>query len=228
MKIGMIVAIPEEIDALLKECGEPLGTVRIPGYEILHYKVGDNELFVAGSGAGEIASSSTTQLLITKFEVEKIINFGVVGGLTDEMSLSSTCVIEKCVHYDFDASGFTQGDIRTIPGQYAQFPDVYIPADPDLLKKAIEVAPELKPVICASADKFVADPDKKRELHEKFNADICEMESAGILLTAYRNHVPALCIKAVSDSVEGGEEEFANMVHEAAKTCVKVLMKVLN
>lgn len=224
MKIGMIVAIPEEIGALLKECGEPLGTVKLPGYEILQYKIGEHELFVAGSGAGEIASSATTQLLITHFNVDIIVNFGVVGGLTAEMSLSSVVVVEKCVHYDFDASPFISD---VMPGQYMQFPDVYIPADEELLKKAIATVPSLKPVICASADKFIADPEMKKTLHEKYNADICEMESAGILLTCHRNGVPALCLKAVSDSVEGGEKEFAEMVHEAAQACVKVLMEIL-
>ena len=133
-------------------------------------------------------------------------------------------VIEKCVHYDFDASPFIKD---VLPGQYMQFPDVYIPADEKLLKKALSTVPTLKPVICASADKFIADPDMKRKLHETYNADICEMESAGILLTCHRNGVPALCLKAVSDSVEGGEKEFAAMVHEAARACVKVLLEIL-
>ncbi|MBP5298055.1 MAG: 5'-methylthioadenosine/S-adenosylhomocysteine nucleosidase [Lachnospiraceae bacterium] len=224
MKIGMIVAIPEEIGALLKRCGEPMDSFKVEGYDIFCYKIGEHELFVAGSGAGEIAAAATTQFLITAFKVEKIINFGVVGGLTDEMTLSNVVVVEKCVHYDFDASPFVEG---TVPGQYAQFPDIYIPADKELIKEAIEAVPSLKPVICASADKFVADPKMKRILHEKYDADICEMESAGILLTCIRNKVPALCIKAVSDSVEGGEQEFAKMVHEASKACVRVLLKIL-
>lgn len=224
MKLGMVVAIPEEIDALLKGCGNPMGSIEEKGYSVYHYRIREHDLYVAGSGAGEIAAAATVQFLITRFDVERLINFGVVGGLTEEMKLSTVVAVEKCVHYDFDASPF---EPWVKPGQYAAFPDVYIPADPGMIELAKGAVPELKAVICASGDKFIADPEKKRALHEEYQADICEMESAGILLTCYRNQVPALCLKAVSDSVEGGEQEFADMVHHAAESCVKVLLRIL-
>ena len=72
------------------------------GYTIYIYKLGNDNFYVAHSGAGEIAVSMTTQFLITKFDVEFIVNFGVVGGLTPEMKLARTCFVESVVHSDFD------------------------------------------------------------------------------------------------------------------------------
>ena len=46
----------------------------------------------------------TTQFLISKFDVDLIVNFGVVGGLTPEMELAKTCIVESVIHYDFDTS----------------------------------------------------------------------------------------------------------------------------
>ena len=224
MKIGMIVAIPEEIDALFRSCGAPLGTEEAPGYTIYCYEIGGNTVYVAGSGAGEIAASATAQYLITKYGAELLVNFGVCGGLTADMGLQRTVVVEKAVHYDFDASPFD----GSLPGQYLAYPDVYIPATAELVRLACMAEPELKPVICASADKFVVDPAIKADLHNRFGAEICEMEAAGILLTANRNQVPVLLIKGVSDSVSGGAEEFANMVHESAAVCVRVLLNILS
>ena len=224
MKIGMIVAIPEEIDALFRTCGSPVGTDSASGYTVYCYEIGAHTVYVAGSGAGEVAASATTQYLITKYGVTLLVNFGVCGGLTEEMGLQRTVVVEKAVHYDYDASPFD----GSTPGQYPGYPDVYIPADAALLKLACSTEPTLKPVICASGDKFIENRNFKAELHHRFGAEICEMEAAGILLTAARNKVPTLLIKGVSDSVGGDAAEFAAMVHESASVCVRVLLTILN
>ncbi len=223
MKIGMIVAVAQEVGALLEKMGKPVKTETLIGYEIKVYEVNGHLLFVTKSGAGEISAASSTQLLISKFGCEMIVNFGVCGGLTDEMAVTKTAVVEKVVHYDFDTSEYDNCEV----GRYMDYPDVYLPATKSLVEKACEVEPSLMRVICASADKFVGDADRKRELNRQFGAQICEMEAAGILLTANRNEVPALLIKAVSDSVSGGADEFAKMVSEAAYVCVSTLLRVI-
>ena len=83
-------------------------------------------------------------------------------------------------------------------------------------------------VTCASAANFVDGGDATSQLHEQYDADICEMEAAGILLTCKRCGVPALLLKAVSDGVNGGAEEFSKMIKEAGEVCVKALLKILN
>lgn len=224
MVIGLIVAIADEIDELLGTFGTPLGTENFTGFKVMHYRIGSNDVYVAESGAGEVAAASTTQMLITKFGAEMIMNFGVVGGLTDRMKVCSTVVVESVVHYGFDSSAFIPG---MVPAQYYPYETVYIPTTEKYVKLAKEIAPELESVICASGDRFIAAAEDKRDLHDRFNADICEMEAVGITLTCHRNGVPVLLIKAVSDSVSGGGEEFAAMVSAAAATAVKVLVKVL-
>lgn len=223
MNIGMIVAVAQEVGALLEKMGKPIKTDIITGYEIKAYEVGNNTLYVTQSGAGEISAASSTQLLISRYGCEMIVNFGVCGGLTDEMSVTRTVVVEKAVHYDYDTSELDNVEV----GRYLEYPDVYIPATKELVEKACEIEPSLERVICASADKFVGDADKKRDLNKKFGAKICEMESAGILLTANRNGVPTLLIKAVSDSVSGGADEFTKLVSESAAVCVETLLKII-
>ncbi|MCC8196443.1 MAG: 5'-methylthioadenosine/S-adenosylhomocysteine nucleosidase [Ruminococcus sp.] len=224
MKIGLIVAIADEIEAMLAEMGEPQKSETVAGIAIRKYKVSGHELFVANSGAGEIYAAGAAQLLISRFGAKMLLNFGICGGLTDEMALCNTVIVEKVVHYDYDVSELDPVEI----GQYPQYPDCYIPADEKLIKLAKEVSPELREVICASADKFVGNPDRKAELHRLYNAEICEMESAGILLTANRCGVPALLIKAVSDSATGGAEEFTEMANKAARVAVTTLLKIID
>lgn len=224
MKIGLIVAIAGEIEAMLTEIGEPLASEVVAGIDIRKYNVNGHELFVANSGAGEIYAAGAAQLLISHFGVEMLLNFGICGGLTPEMALCSTVIVDKIVHYDYDVTELDPVEI----GQYPEYSDKFIPADSKLISLAKEVSPELREVVCASADKFVGSPERKAELHELYDAEICEMESAGILLTANRCGVPALLIKAVSDSATGGAEEFNNMANKAARTAVSTLLKIID
>lgn len=219
--IGMIVAV--EIEAVLNKYGKPI-ELEYPGYKVYEYKIEDKNLFVIHSGAGEIAAAMATQFLISQLQVEFIVNFGVVGGLTEEMSLAKTCIVESVIHYDFDTSEADDCEI----GRYDEYPSSYIPTTKEILDRALTINPDLKPVICASADKFVGREEKKKDLHNRFNADICEMEAAGIVLTCNRNKVPCLLIKTVSDSISGGAEEFRRSINESARICLEITNKIIN
>jgi adenosylhomocysteine nucleosidase len=224
MVIGMVVAIPEEIRALFENFGSYAGEDVESGYRVFMYDVGRHRIIVSGSGAGEIEAAATTQFLITRYNVNLIVNFGVVGGLTPDMGLHRTVVVEKVVHYRYDATPF---DKTVVLGQHVGMPDLYMPATPNFIKAAKKVEPELEGVICASADQFVEKAEDKKYLRDTFGADICDMESAGIVVTAIRNEVPVMLIKAVSDDVEGNAEQFAETVSAAAATCVKVVRGIL-
>lgn len=221
-KIGMIVAV--EIDAVLKKYGKNLEKVEAKGFEVMRLALDNYEIIIVKSGAGEIAASAAAQYLISVHDVDMIVNFGVVGGLTEEMSVAKLAIVESVVHYDFDVSDWFNA---VEPARYMNYPSKFIPTDRALLEAALKAEPSLKPVVCASADKFVGKPEKKRELHEKHGADICEMEAAGIVLTCDRCGVPCLLIKAVSDSIHGGADEFEKEVNRCAEICLDTLEKVI-
>ena len=82
-------------------------------------------------------------------------------------------------------------------------------------------------VICASADKFVGTEAKKRALHERWQADICEMEAAGIVLTCARRGVPCLLIKTVSDAITGGAEDFNRELDRSAGICLEIADRII-
>ena len=151
------------------------------------------------------------------------MDFGVVGGLTEEMALARTVAVESVVHYDFDTSAWDGCEV----GRYAAYPTRYIPTTPELLERALTLCPELKKVVCASADKFVAGAEAKRELHERFGADICEMEAAGVVLTCRRAGVPCLVIKTVSDGITGGAEEFSKELMRSAELCLAITDEII-
>lgn len=220
-KIGMIVAV--EMSAVLKRYGTAAEVELSHGFEIHSYQAENYMLYVVNAGVGEIAAAAATQELISRYGVELVVNFGVVGGLTEEMAQTKTCIIEKLVHYDFDLA-----EIDSVPvGQYPGYDSIYIPTTPELVDKAVELVPELKRVTCASADKFIGTTEKKRSLHERFGADICEMEAAGIVLTCNRNGVPVLSIKTVSDGISGGAEDFYAEVLNSSLICLDITDRII-
>ena len=220
-KIGMIVAV--EINSVLNKFGTKLIEETAAGFKIYKYKTDNYELIVLSSGAGEIAAASGTQLLISEYKVDLIINFGVVGGLTEEISKKKICIIDKIVHYDYDISEVDNVEV----GRYLEYKDIYIDTTTSLVEKSLKLKPELVKVICASGDKFIGREDKKRELHQKFNADICEMEAAGIALTCNRNEIPFIMIKIVSDGITGGAKEFIETKEEAASLCLDIVEEII-
>lgn len=223
-RIGFVVAINRELQAVFEKYGKPKEEIHLTGYDIFVYEINDKEIYIIHSGCGNIASSSATQVLISLYKVEMIINFGVVGGLDDSLYVDDVIVVDKVIHYDYDTSEI---DVGIKKHQYFGFDDEFIPVDRKIINKVKEILPNAKFVIDASGDKFVGNSEAKRALHSNYGAHICEMEAAGILLTSIRNNVPCLLIKAVSDDVNGGGVDFAENVRNAAKKAIDLVIQLL-
>ena len=219
-RIGMVVAMGKEILPFIENSGVEVFNESVGKYQISYFNYLDKEIYIVESGVGEIYAAGATQLLISKYNVECIINFGVCGLLNDKLNLLETVLVEGVVHYDFDLS-----TIDDVPS--CQYPDMdtVISCKNKLFDIVKEISP-IQKVICASADKFVVDSDVKNNLYEEYNASICEMESAGVVLTCLNNNIPFLVIKAVSDG-KGGVEDYNRMVKSASKSYIDLVYKVL-
>ena len=220
-RIGMVVAMRKEILPLIENSGLEVSNESVGKYQISSFKYLDKEIIIVESGVGEIYAAGATQLLISKYEVECIINFGVCGLLNDKLNLLETVLVDGIVHYDFDLS-----KIDNLPvGQYPNM-DRVIPCKNSLMDVVTSINPSIQKVICASADKFVVDGDVKDNLYKEYDASICEMESAGVALTCLNNNIPFVVIKAVSDG-KGGADDYKKLVMSASKSYIELIYKVL-
>lgn len=189
------------------------------------YLIHGHEVWVLQRGAGEIRAAATTQELMQSFRVDAILNFGVCGGLTEDLPLAEPLIVSNVIHYDYDVSGVDGCE----PAKYEQYPSIYIPTDWRIVYAAAAANPGTRRVTCASGDKFLDRAGDKRSLYARFEtAQICDMEAAGIVLTANMRSVPALLIKAVSDSVTGGADEYRQTLNLAANRCLDVLDNFLS
>ena len=222
MKIGLIVAI--EMESVFEYYKNVTELDSPCGYKVYYTKKEKHEIYIIRMGMGEIAASAGVQYAITKYGVDLIVNFGVVGGLSNKIIKQRVCVIDRVVHYKYDCSEF----MPLKKGQVDGHDSIFLTNDLKLVEKALEVYPELKKATCCSGDKFVGTAEEKTQLHNDFEGDVCDMESAGIVLTCEANSVRCLMLKAVSDSLMGGAKEFYEELKDASIICLQVTDKIID
>lgn len=201
MKIGIFTAMKQEAESFLQNT---MHEQTVGQFSVYTFPLGKHEaVLCCPPNVGEIAASAACQLLISEFNVDAILNFGIVGALTKDVALLSTVFVGSVVHYDFDVSA-----IDDLPvGRYSHFDDVAVGCDENILQKALSLN-NLPVVRCASADKFVGDTAQKAALNANFGAEICDMESAGILFACKYNNIPCLLVKRISDSLEDSLHDY--------------------
>lgn len=210
MRIGLIVAI--EMDAIFAHYRE-IEELSCPGgFNLYLTHRGGVEIYILHSGMGVCAASAGVQFLVSACKVDMIVNFGVVGGLTPDMKQRKVCVVDRVVHYKYDCSEF----LPLAVGQVVDHDSIFLPTTPELVQKALETIPGLTTVTCCSGDKFVDTQQEKLSIHERFQGDVCDMESAGIVLTCEMNEVPCLLMKAVSDGLADGAKGFYEELLDAS------------
>lgn len=220
--IGMVVAMDKEITPFLSTAGKCFLKETKGNFVVYGYKLYGKKVYLVRSGIGEIFASAATQMLISEYKVQLILNFGVCGSLVKSVGVLDTVIVNAVVHYDFDLTGID--DVAV--GQYPSELSPLIKTDETLVEVCKKVMDSSELVTCASADKFVSDNDIKTKLYADFGAKVCDMECAGVLLTAKAYNVPVAIIKAVSDG-EGGAEEFERLVHEASVQYISALKQII-
>lgn len=153
-----------------------------------------------------------------------IVNFGVVGGLKESMSLCKVCIVDRVVHYKYDCSEFMPLSI----GQLDDHTTIDLLPSEALVKAALKINGDLLPVTCCSGDKFVGTKEEKVYLSETFGGDICDMESAGIVIACEMNDVPCILFKAVSDGLSNAASDFYSELEKASKECLEVADKIID
>lgn len=223
--IGLVIATKREFNTIfLPEYGLKFKEVQTNPFVVYLVEIDDKRIYAILAGVGQTIASAATQHLIDKFNVSIILNYGVVGALVDNLGVKSTVLVDEILDYEYDTTPI-EGEVL---GWHKDiYPEQFLKADPKLIEMAQKVDPSLQKVVCASGNKFIVDINFKNELNEKFGAEICEMESAGIALAAHKNNVPVLYIKGVSDSRTGGADEFNNMILVSSAITYKLLLKIV-
>ncbi|MBQ2069884.1 MAG: 5'-methylthioadenosine/S-adenosylhomocysteine nucleosidase [Bacilli bacterium] len=219
-RIGLVVAVEEE--AIGKVYGAPLSFEKVGGFDVNVYRRYGKEIIVIKSGMGSILASAATMVLIVKYHVDAILNFGIVGAMSEEFASQSVTIVKRLVDYEMDVS-----EIDHIPlGQHEGFASKYLELDKKLIEEAKAKFPSLPLSTLASGNVFLVGEEKKKK-HDLFNADICDMELAGIAYVAANAGIPVFSIKCVADGLLGDGKEYYREKKKASDLCFAVLDSIL-
>ena len=215
MKIGILGAEQQET-ALLQDVlnGKMKKIATATFYE---GNIGELEVVLVHSGIGKVNATIATQILITEFKVNYVINTGIAGSLDPSLNIFDIVCSIDAIEHDVDATFF--GYER---GQVPQSKSPFYPSDPylaQLMLKAFSsikmdakvtgrfspddanIVKHIKLVMgrIASGDIFVTNKSMKDRLHKETEAICVEMEGAAVAHTCVANNVPYLILRCISD-----------------------------
>ena len=215
--------IAVEKKAFLKAFGKHSERICISGFDTYIYEKNGIRVVMIFSGAGEILAAAATQALICTYSPDVIINAGICGGLNEDTKPGDLFIVDSVVHYGYDitAMGYEKG-------VYLGCESPYIKCDRKLL--SAEFINTVKSVNCASADRLVTGKTERLDLGKEFDCSICEMESAGVIITCRNNGIPCFMIKVVSDSLEDDVDDLleTDWAEKAADIAAKAALRVLD
>lgn len=222
MRIGIVIAVAKELESFLNsDYHVDVLVDNVRG--VFRTIIGDKEVYAIKSGAGQIDAASATQLLITKYDVDVILNFGVAGAIVKGLQVQDLFVVNKACNYDFDTSEVD--DIGK--HQYEEFEDMYIPLDEGLINLTRSLYPEIKDAYVASGDKFIGYKEEKDDLSNETLCNICDMEIAAIARTCFLNKIKCLSIKCISDTYEGSGTEYFENVSRSSDKAFKLMVEII-
>lgn len=192
--------------------------------------LGKSEVVAVECGIGKVNAAICTRMMIDFYNPDCIINSGVAGALSTQVSVGDIVVATSAVQHDYDTTAFgdPKGLITCPEGNIINFP-----ADEELSQKLFEAAEALSDTrvfrgVIATGDEFVHSPERRLALGKAFSALACEMEGGAIAQVCYRAKKPYCILRSISDDLTNNTsmsfDEFKIM---AAEKTVKVLSAVL-
>ena len=224
-KIGLVVAMVSEQKDLFDKLGDLVGEYVFGNIKVTEFKLNDVSIYMADSGIGEISATLATQLLILKYGIEIIINFGVVGSLSDKYKCKDIVLVNEVVHYDFSLQSSDPNSFGKYPFKRDSFVFSINAEILSLVKSVIGDYPEVR---IATGDKFIDVTDTRNWLINHFACEICDMESMGIYLACLNFNVPCVMLKVVSDNAdEEAQDSFESIIESGVTFYTEAVSKLI-
>lgn len=227
--VGIICAMELELQGLL-DIIEAESRVEKSGTTFYKGKIGNTDVVLVQCGIGKVSAAICTQMLIDFYEPALIINSGVAGALSEDVTVGDVVIAVSAVQHDFDSTAF--GDPRGTLEIFGK-KMIELPADEEISAKLFEAAKALEGTrafrgIIATGDKFVADSQERLSIGKAFSALACEMEGGAMAQVCVRAGVPFAILRSISDDIgHNTTVDFNEFKVMAAKKTVDVLSAVL-
>ena len=221
MKLGIIGAMEQEVETLLGLLEEK-HTSAHAGVAFHEGTLDGKAVVVVQCGIGKVNAALCVQMLCDFYGVTHLVNTGIAGSLDAALDIGDLVISEDAMYHDVDVTNFGY-----VPGQMAGMPASFR-ADAALVNAAFAAAEAVNPGHnrlgrVASGDQFVCDQGLKDKIIAVTGAACTEMEGAAIAQAAYRNGVPFVIIRAISDKADNSADmDYPTFERIAAHRCAAV------
>ena len=223
-KLGIIGAMTVEVETL-KEKMENLTVTTRAGMDFCEGILEGCPVVVAMCGVGKVNAAMCVQVLCDCYGVTHIVNTGVAGSLCAELDIGDLVISRDAMYHDFTCEALNPDYVvGLVPG----LPVRQFPADEALIQMALAAAQQVHPGHAragrvASGDQFVGGKAQKEKIVADTGALCTEMEGAAIAHAAWRNGIPFVVIRAISDKADNSAEmDYPTFEAIAAKRCASV------
>ena len=223
-KLGIIGAMTVEVQPL-KSLMEGLNIVHRAGMEFYEGTLEGLDVVVVVCGVGKVNAALCVQVLCDCFGVTHVVNTGVAGSLDSALDIGDLVISKDAMYHDFDCHPIND---HYAVGQVPGLSVLAFPADDELIRAAYEAAEAVQPGHnrigrVASGDQFISSAEQKAYIIHHTGALCTEMEGAAISHAAWRNGVPFVVIRAISDKADASAEmDYPTFEAIAAQRCAAV------
>lgn len=221
-KMGIIGAMQEEVETLLGAM-ENTNAVDRAGSTFYEGTLEGKPVVVVKCGVGKVNAALCVQILCDCYGVSAVVNTGIAGSLSPQLDIGDLVISKQAMYHDFNCHvfGYPVGQVPGMPLAYE--------ADAALIDKAVAAAEKVNPGhtkvgTVASGDQFVCEKQQKEYIIAVSGALCTEMEGAAIAHAAYRNGVPFVIIRAISDKADDSADmDYPTFEKLAAHRCASVI-----
>lgn len=202
-KTGIIVAMSYELDEIKKDL-EIEKSVERAKRRFYSGKLYGRDIVLVRSPMGKVNNAATAQILISEFDVRRIISLGPAGAVNKTLKPGDAVVASEVHQHDFGAIkpyGFTPGNV---PDGSRMGEKGYSISDKILRESAIK-APfngKLSEGIVVTGDQFISSREKKEWVEKSFKADAVDTGAAAIAQVSYANGIPWCVIRVITDGAD--------------------------
>lgn len=221
-KLGIIGAMQEEVETLLAQMENKTELCKA-GSVFYEGMLEELPVVIVQCGVGKVNAAMCTQVLCDLFQVTHIVNTGIAGSLCADLDIGDLVVSEDAMYHDVDAVHFGY-PFGKVPGMDT----TEFPANREMIQYAFSAAEAVNPGHTkigrvASGDQFVAVKEVKERIIAHTQGLCTEMEGAAIAQTAYRNGIPFVILRAISDKADDSAQmDYPTFERIAAHRCAEV------
>lgn len=229
MKIAIIAAMEEEV-SILKNKIINCQIDNVLGFDFYSGQIQGCDVVLLKSGIGKVAAATGTTLLLSRFEIDAVINTGSAGGLDSRLNIGDVVISTSTIYHDVNLTpfGYELGQMAGCPITFSADENLKNIAKQAIVEQGINAVEG----IITSGDCFINSESELKSIKQNFpDAIAVEMEATAIGHVCWLFSMPFIVVRAISDNGDKKSavnfDEFLPLASKQSSLIVESMLKQL-